>query len=259
MAQAVFILLARKAARLRKTKNLVLGGWLYRTTRFVAARALRGELRRQRREQEAFQMQQFSSADETWRRIAPMLDEGIEQLDQTDRDAVILRFFQDEPLHAVGGGPGHQRGGGQKTREPLAGKTPRLLRPSWFHHFGRRAGDGVGRVIAPKPPPPSLAGAIAAKALAHAASSSATLPVLVAETLAAWRWAKVKILAGFCVPPQRRLRFFGRPYPDPAGSSVRGFARRQACPEARPQPPMQSAVATPRPGQQILALLLPGR
>src|ERR1019366_7888370 len=58
VAQAVFILLAVKAARLRKTKNLVLSGWLYRTTRFVAARALRGELRRQRREQEAFAMQQ---------------------------------------------------------------------------------------------------------------------------------------------------------------------------------------------------------
>src|ERR1019366_7738672 len=59
VAQAVFILLARKAARLRKSKNLVFGGCPYRTTRFVAARALRGELRRQRREQEAFAMQQF--------------------------------------------------------------------------------------------------------------------------------------------------------------------------------------------------------
>src|SRR5579863_7440677 len=101
VAQTVFILLARKAVRLRNTKNLVLSGWLYRTTRFVAARAARGELRRQRREQEAFQMQEISSADETWRRIAPLLDEGIEQLDPAERDALILRFFQEELLRAV--------------------------------------------------------------------------------------------------------------------------------------------------------------
>jgi RNA polymerase sigma factor (sigma-70 family) len=195
VAQAVFILLARKAPRLRNTKNLVLGGWLYRTTRFVATRASRGELRRQRREQEAFQMQQLSSADDTWRRIAPLLDEGIEQLDQTDRDAVIVRFFQDEPLRAVGGALGISEEAARKR----VSRSLEKLRAFFVRRGFTLSTAALATALAghrAQAAPAGLAGAIGAKALAHAASSAATLPVLVAETLRAWQWARVKILAG---------------------------------------------------------------
>src|SRR5215510_1101597 len=60
ITQTVFILLARKADSLGP--NTIVPGWLYRTTRYVAAAALRVQRRRERREQEAHML---ATPDET--------------------------------------------------------------------------------------------------------------------------------------------------------------------------------------------------
>src|ERR1039458_1423671 len=60
VTQSVFLLLAQKAPRLHK--HTILTGWLYQTARLTSITVRRGELRRQRREQEAFMQSSFEGA-----------------------------------------------------------------------------------------------------------------------------------------------------------------------------------------------------
>src|ERR1019366_3368093 len=61
VTQMVFTDLARKAAAL--ASHRVLAGWLFTSTRFAAAKLVRGEQRRRTREQEAQLMNELSQQD----------------------------------------------------------------------------------------------------------------------------------------------------------------------------------------------------
>ena len=105
VTQSVFTDLARKArsvsANLSPKATLV--GWLYRGTRFAARDLYRNETRRTQRERQA--MEQLHPAPETppdWEQLRPVLDDAMSELDDTDRDAVLLRYFKNYDLRTVG-------------------------------------------------------------------------------------------------------------------------------------------------------------
>jgi uncharacterized protein (TIGR03435 family) len=101
ITQAVFIILGQKARRI--SGKTILTGWLYQTTRLTVANFLRGEIRRQKREQEAYMQSTLNQPDaEVWPQIAPLLDDALARLGERDRNAIVLRFFENKNLREVG-------------------------------------------------------------------------------------------------------------------------------------------------------------
>ena len=100
VAQSVFTDLARNAARLKP--DTVLSAWLYEVTRRTAINVVRGESRRQLREQIALEMNAMNATSDDWRQIEPLLDDAMHALDDTDRTAILLRYFENKSLRDVG-------------------------------------------------------------------------------------------------------------------------------------------------------------
>jgi len=104
VAQQVFIALASQAATL--VTRPILAGWLHTTTRNQALLVVRTERRRHQREQEAHAMNESNQTDPAasadWQRLRPVLDEALDELDESDREAVLLRFFEGHSFGELG-------------------------------------------------------------------------------------------------------------------------------------------------------------
>ena len=103
VAQTVFTDLARKARSL--TGHPVLAGWLFTSTRFAAAKLVRAERRRRAREQEAQLMQELSNDDAAaldWSRVRLVLDAALADLKPAEREAILLRYFEQRDYRAIG-------------------------------------------------------------------------------------------------------------------------------------------------------------
>jgi RNA polymerase sigma factor (sigma-70 family) len=104
--QVVFVALARKAHELQP--GVLLGGWLFKTSRYVCARERRTERRRLIRERRAAQMRhetigQTSTASHDIRADAELLlDDALAKLSDRDRAVIICRFFDGRSLRDVG-------------------------------------------------------------------------------------------------------------------------------------------------------------
>ncbi|HEX4055771.1 MAG TPA: sigma-70 family RNA polymerase sigma factor [Tepidisphaeraceae bacterium] len=103
IVQAVFLVLAQKAPTL--AEDIPLNVWLFRVTHYAAVQALRAEGRRKRHERTAASMNPETSgrdAESIWQQVRPRLDELVRHLREKDRQALLLRFYQQKSMAEVG-------------------------------------------------------------------------------------------------------------------------------------------------------------
>jgi RNA polymerase sigma factor (sigma-70 family) len=112
VAQSVFTDLARNATKLKP--DTILTAWLYQVTRRTAIDVVRRETSRQLREQVATEMNAINATAADWTHIEPLLDEAMHALDDTDRTAVLLRYFENKSLREVGATLGTSENAAQK-------------------------------------------------------------------------------------------------------------------------------------------------
>jgi len=191
ITQAVFIILARKAGSL--AEKTILSGWLYRTAQYASADALKVQRRRQRREQEAYMqsIQENPETESAWLEISPLLDEAMTKLGQTDRDAVVLRYFENKSLREVGGALGLQERAAQKR---IARALEKLRK--FFVKCGVSSTAAIiAEVISAnsvQAAPTMLMKTITAAAMTKGIAASGSTLTLIKTTLKIMAWTKMK-------------------------------------------------------------------
>lgn len=209
VTQLVFIELVRKAESLQNHPTLA--GWLYTCVRYVSANQRRADQRRNMREEEAMAMNELlrpAPDDRTWQEIRPVLDDAMHDLDERDKDAVLLRFFEGKSLREVGVALSLNENAArmrveralEKLRTALAGRGVRSTSSALAGALA------VGVVAAPPTLSATVTGSAVATAAVSAGTASGVLGTL-ALTKSAMVGLSALVVAAVSVPVWQQHRY----------------------------------------------------
>ena len=192
ITQAVFILLARKAKSL--SPKTVLSAWLYQAARLTAASLIKREFRRQRREQEVYMQSLTESEASSWEQIAPLLDDAMGRLGEQDRNAIVLRYFENRTPQEVAGA--------LKLNEVTARKRVSRALEKLRNYFAKRGVVLTTAIIAAaisgnsvQAAPSALANSAVAVVIAKGGTVSTSTLTLIKGALKIMAWTKMKTTA----------------------------------------------------------------
>jgi RNA polymerase sigma factor (sigma-70 family) len=195
ITQAVFVILARKAASLRR--GTILAGWLYRSARFVALEALRAEQRRQQHHERFAQMNSRSDSASVWDQIAPLLEEAMGHLAANDRDALVLRFLEERSFNEVAGALGTS----EAAAKMRVGRALEKLRGALARHGVAVPAAALLAALSAHAASTGAAGlsaTITTAALTQQGTAGSSWPALVKGGLKIMAWNKIKSGAVAC-------------------------------------------------------------
>jgi RNA polymerase sigma factor (sigma-70 family) len=196
ITQAVFIILAKKAASLRHDRALL--SWLFQATRLTANNFVRSEIRRQRREQEAYMQSSLNEpGGEAWPSIAPLLDTAVAGLGEKDRRAILLLFYEGRDLSEIGTAIGASEDAVKKRVHRAVEKLRKFFVKRGVT-LSSAATAGAISANSVQAAPMALAKTVTAVAIAKGATASGSTFTLMkgALKLIAWSKAKTAIISG---------------------------------------------------------------
>jgi len=154
VTQGAFMALARNAANL--ADRTCLAGWLHGTAQNLAVKAVRSDARRRTREQEGASEILSAEPDAMWKLLAPRLDEALGELSEPDRDALLMRYFENKSAREMAETLGTSEAAAQKR---LNRAVERLR-----HYFAKRGldlgGSGIIGLLPAKSVGPAPAGLV---------------------------------------------------------------------------------------------------
>lgn len=198
ITQAVFTLLARKAASFRG--KTVVSGWLYHAARLTAANHRRTEIRRFKREQEAYMRslaEQTPEPQPAWEELKPYLDEAMGSLRATDRDAIVLRYFENRSLAETSRTLGVAERAGQKRVARALEKLRQILLKRGVISTATTLA-AVLSAHSVQAAPAAIATTISATALKGSIVASPFL-ILIKQTLNIMAWTKAKTITATAI------------------------------------------------------------
>ena len=194
--QSVFVLLAQRCHRMSSNQKLT--GWLFNTLGYTVKNLRRQRMRRQMYERQA--ALERTEAIETPERIddlAVHLDAAVASLSQTDRNVILLRFYQDRSFEEIADAMGITAA---TARKRVSRGTEKLHR--YFIKTGATPARDAAAVSAAalwgmNQAPTTLAQSVARVSLAAKTGAGIPAAILTTSKGAAYLMAatKIKILA----------------------------------------------------------------